>query len=98
MDTEKEINSLAAETLAYGIILGNVLSKLALIPSLRSAIEKGFDQSTNVAHEHCWQVWPSGIAGSHNEGPADYRGSAGNGPWTRRRPAKGKSVGLSRTG
>jgi hypothetical protein len=49
MDTEKEINSLAAETLAMSIIIGNVLSKLARNPSLRTAIVEGFDQSADVA-------------------------------------------------
>jgi hypothetical protein len=49
MDTEKEIRALAAETLAFSIILGNVLSKLASDPSLRAAIVQGFDQSADVA-------------------------------------------------
>jgi hypothetical protein len=49
MDTEKEINSLAAETLALSIIVGNVLSKLARDPSLRPAIIEGFNQSADVA-------------------------------------------------
>ena len=49
MDTEKEIHSLAAETLALSIVLGNVLSKLAADPALRFAIVRGFDQSADVA-------------------------------------------------
>jgi hypothetical protein len=49
MDLEKEIHSLAAETLALSIIVGNVLSKLARNPSLRAAIVEGFDQSADVA-------------------------------------------------
>jgi len=43
MDTEKEIRALAAETLAFSIILGNVLSKLARDPTLRASIVQGFD-------------------------------------------------------
>ncbi|WP_315740091.1 hypothetical protein [Bradyrhizobium sp. SZCCHNR1093] len=49
MDTEKEIHSLSAETLALSIVVGNVLSKLALNPTLRQAIAEGFDQSADVA-------------------------------------------------
>jgi hypothetical protein len=49
MDTEKEVRSLAAETLALSIIVGNVLSKLARNPSLRPAIIEGFNQSADVA-------------------------------------------------
>jgi hypothetical protein len=49
MDTEKEIRALAAETLAFSIILGNVLSKLARDPTLRASIVQGFDQSADVA-------------------------------------------------
>jgi hypothetical protein len=49
MDTEKEIHSLAAETLALSIILGNVLSKLAKDRTLRFAIAEGFDQAADVA-------------------------------------------------
>jgi hypothetical protein len=49
MDIEKEIHSLAAETLALSIVIGNVLSKLAADPALRSAIVRGFDQSADVA-------------------------------------------------
>jgi hypothetical protein len=49
MDTEKEIHSLSAETLALTLIVSNVLSKLAKIPELRSAIIEGFDQSSDVA-------------------------------------------------
>ncbi len=49
MDTEKEIHSLSAETLALSIIVGNVLGKLAKIPTLRPAVIEGFDQSLDVA-------------------------------------------------
>jgi hypothetical protein len=49
MDLEKEIRSVSAETLAYGIILGNVLSKLAKNPSFRQNIVEGFDQAAGVA-------------------------------------------------
>jgi hypothetical protein len=49
MDTEKEIHSLAAETLALSIIVGNVLSKLAKNPSLRPAVIEGFNQAADVA-------------------------------------------------
>ena len=49
MDFEREIRSVSAETLAYGIILGNVLSKLAENPSLRLPIVEGFNQAADVA-------------------------------------------------
>jgi hypothetical protein len=49
MDTEKEIHSLSAETLALSIIVGNVLSKLARNASLRPAIVEGFNQAADVA-------------------------------------------------
>jgi hypothetical protein len=49
MDREKEINSLAAETLALSVILGNVLTQLAASPALRPAIVAGFDQSADFA-------------------------------------------------
>jgi hypothetical protein len=49
MDTEKEIHSLSAETLALSIVLGNVLCKFAANPALRSAIVRGFDQSADAA-------------------------------------------------
>jgi hypothetical protein len=49
MDFEKEIRSVSAETLAYGIILGNVLSKLAGNPSLRLPIVEGLNQAADVA-------------------------------------------------
>ena len=45
MDSEKEIRALAAETLAFSIIVGSVLSKLAKDSSLRVAIVEGFDQA-----------------------------------------------------
>ena len=48
-DIEQRIRELEAENLALRIIMGIVLSKLARIPSIRSAIVKGFDQSANVA-------------------------------------------------
>jgi hypothetical protein len=51
MDTEKEILSLSAETLALSIILGNVLSALARNPVLRPAIIEGLNQSSNVAED-----------------------------------------------
>jgi hypothetical protein len=49
MDHDKEILALSAETLALGYVVGNVLSTLARIPALRSAIIEGFDQSADVA-------------------------------------------------
>jgi hypothetical protein len=49
MDSEKEINALAAETLAFSIIIGQVFSKLARDPQLRPAIIEGFNQSADVA-------------------------------------------------
>ncbi|MBI5260250.1 MAG: hypothetical protein HY852_00345 [Bradyrhizobium sp.] len=49
MDLEKEIHALSAETLAHSIMIGNILSKLARNPDLRSAIAEGFDQSLDVA-------------------------------------------------
>jgi hypothetical protein len=49
MDTEKEIHALSAETLAFGIIMRSVLSKLARNPSLRATIVEGFDQAADVA-------------------------------------------------
>jgi hypothetical protein len=49
MDSEKEIRALAAETLAFSIIVGSVLSKLAKDSSLRAAIVEGFDQAADVA-------------------------------------------------
>jgi hypothetical protein len=49
MDIEKEVHALTAETLAFSIIVGNVLSKLAKNPLLRAAIVEGFDQAADVA-------------------------------------------------
>jgi hypothetical protein len=49
MDSEKEIRALAAETLAFSIILGSILSKLAKDSSLRAAIVEGFNQAADVA-------------------------------------------------
>lgn len=49
MNTEDEIHALSAETLAFSIILGSVLSKLAVDRSLRFAIAEGFDQAAEVA-------------------------------------------------
>jgi hypothetical protein len=49
MDSEKEIRALAAETLAFSIIVGSVLSKLAKDSSLRVAIVEGFDQAADIA-------------------------------------------------
>ncbi len=48
MDYEKEINSLAAETIAMTFVVGSVLSKLALNPILRQAITEAFDQSART--------------------------------------------------
>jgi hypothetical protein len=48
-EIKKEILALSAQTLAHGILLGNILSKLARIPSVRAAIIEGFDQSSDVA-------------------------------------------------
>src|ERR1700738_3496208 len=50
MDLEKEIHSLAAETLALNIALCNVLHKLLRDnPTLRPAVIDGFNQSADVA-------------------------------------------------
>jgi len=49
MDIEKEIHSLAAETLAYSFVFQGVLSKLARDHNLRASIEAGFDQALEVA-------------------------------------------------
>lgn len=49
MNIEKEIHALSAETLAFSIIMGSVLSKLAGNPLLRAAIAEGFNQSADVA-------------------------------------------------
>jgi hypothetical protein len=49
MDSEKEIRALAAETLAFSIIVGSVLSTLAKDASLRAAIIAGFDQAADIA-------------------------------------------------
>ena len=49
MDYDKEINALEAETLAFSIIIGQILSKFARNPLLRPAIIEGFDQSADVA-------------------------------------------------
>ena len=49
MDTEKEIQALSAETLAFSLILGNVLGKLAKNPSVREAIAEGFDRAADGA-------------------------------------------------
>jgi hypothetical protein len=49
MDIEKEVHALTAETLAFSIIVGDVLSKLAKNPLLRAAIVEGFDQAADVA-------------------------------------------------
>jgi hypothetical protein len=48
-DIEQRIRELEAENLALRIIMGIVLSKLARIPSIQSAIVEGLDQSANVA-------------------------------------------------
>ena len=49
MDTKKEIQALSAETLAFGIILSSVLSKLATDRTLRFTIAEAFDQAADVA-------------------------------------------------
>ena len=48
MDTEKEVRSLAAETLALQAILTNVLSRLATADEkTAAAIRKGFDDAAS---------------------------------------------------
>jgi hypothetical protein len=49
LDLENEIHSLAAETLALSIIVGNVLGTLAKNPVLRPAIIDGFNRAADVA-------------------------------------------------
>jgi len=49
MDTEKEIHALSAETLAFSIILGSVLSKLAMDRTLRFTITEAFNEAADVA-------------------------------------------------
>jgi len=49
MDTEKEIQALSAETLAFSIILGSVLSKFATDRTLRFTITEAFNEAADVA-------------------------------------------------
>lgn len=49
MDTEKEIHALSAETLAFSIILGTVLSKLAADRTLRFTIAEAFSEAADLA-------------------------------------------------
>jgi hypothetical protein len=49
MNTEKEIQALSAETLAFSIMLGSVLSKLAKDPTLRFTITQAFNEAADVA-------------------------------------------------
>jgi hypothetical protein len=49
MDIEKEIHSLAAETLAYSLVIQGVLSRLARNPAFKTSIEEGFDQALEIA-------------------------------------------------
>ena len=48
MDVNSEINSLHAETLAFGALLSFVMDRLAKSdPALKSAISLGFDDAAN---------------------------------------------------
>ena len=49
MDTEKELHALNAETLAFSIILGSLLNKLAKDRTLRFTIAEAFNEATDVA-------------------------------------------------
>jgi hypothetical protein len=51
MEHENEIRSLSAETLAMSIVLANLFSRFARIPTLRLAIAVGFDQSVDMAED-----------------------------------------------
>jgi hypothetical protein len=51
MEHEKQIGALSAETLATSIVLANLLSKLARVPTLRLAIMSCFDQSEGMAED-----------------------------------------------
>lgn len=51
MDTEKEIYSLHAETLALSIVVVQIFSKLARDPALCPAIVEGFNQSSDIAEQ-----------------------------------------------
>ena len=51
MDSENELRALSAETLATSIVLANLMSKLARIPTLRLAVMMCFDQSEGMAEE-----------------------------------------------
>ena len=50
LDNDKEIYSLAGETLALQIIVGSVLGRLCEVsPALAEAITKGFDDASSCA-------------------------------------------------
>jgi hypothetical protein len=52
MDVDKELNSLHAETLAFGAILAYVFDRLARSdPALKSAISAGFDDAANFVED-----------------------------------------------
>jgi hypothetical protein len=49
MNIEKEIHALSTKTLAFSIILGRVLSKLATDRTLRFTITEAFNEAADVA-------------------------------------------------
>jgi hypothetical protein len=49
MDIQKQIDALSAETLAFSIILGSVLSQFTHDRTMRYAISEAFDQAADVA-------------------------------------------------
>ena len=60
MDIESEIYSLSGETLAFSLIIGNVLRNVAaLSPELAAAIRLGFDQAASQAEDIAIRHGPS---------------------------------------
>jgi hypothetical protein len=51
MEQDKQLQTLSAETLASSIVLASLLSKLARIPTLRSAVVGCFNQSEGMAED-----------------------------------------------